>query len=320
MRVNFNPSFHGFHFSNNDIQWSFGPISAKALCGGMIYTALDYFNAGMSIPERKTVPVEGEPLHKKIYDRQVDAHLNTVPTFLDRWTMGRDIQPEINKLKNWLGASQAVPVCLFKGFGAGHHTLGFGLNESSPVTLELYDPNFPNKVSYLKQEAEGWRHSVSNDLWRGFFIDDGYTWKKPEIMAGEHGWIRCLDCRLLYASGSNAPCPKGGSHNSQGSAKYVLNLNAGSGEPGWRKCLKCKCLFDNISSPKGGMCTDGGVHVPVDGKYYILGIDGVGQGNWRRCVFCNGLFWLIGGGIGGLCPGGERHKSDLSKMFTLPFE
>ena len=85
----------------------------------MIYVALDYFNAGMSIPNWVSVPVEGEVLHARIYDRQVDAHFNTVPTFLDRWTIGRDVQPEINKLKNWLNANQAVPVCLYGGSATG---------------------------------------------------------------------------------------------------------------------------------------------------------------------------------------------------------
>jgi hypothetical protein len=320
MQVDFNPSVHGFQFSNNDIKWSFGPISAKALCGGMIYAALDYYNGGMSIPDRKSVPVEGESLHTKIYDRQWDAHYSTVPTFLNKWMNGGDVQPEVAKLKRWLGAACAVPVCLYSGMGHGHHTLGIGLYETSPRKLVLYDPNFPNKKSNFTEEAGGWRHSVSNELWKGFFVDDGYKFVTPDLMAGEGGWVRCIDCRLLYATGGNAPCPKGSNHNPQGSAKYVLNKNAGSGDKGWKKCFKCSSLFNGTAALNGGVCADGGIHAPVAGKEYTLGVGGVGQDNWRRCIYCNALFWLSGGGIGGVCPGGDRHKSDLSKTFTLPFK
>ena len=318
MKVAFNPKVHGFHFSNNYIKWSFGPIAGKALCGGMIYSALDYFNAGMSIPNQDEVPVEGEPVHKHIYDRQWDAHGNTLYKFLDSWMNNPNSTPQLETLKRWITAGQAVPVCLYKGMGAGHHTLGFSV--ASDGSFEIYDPNYPNVVVTIRPENGGYRHSMSNDLWYGYFIDDGYTWKEPELLEGEFGWMRCFDCRLMYVGSKGGACPKGGQHNGHGSAKYVLNANAGSGHKGWRKCWKCNGLYFGGDPSSAGICPDGGIHNPVQDLDYTLALGGVGQNNWRRCVNCEGLFWLSGGGIGGICPAGNRHSSDMSKVYTIPFK
>jgi hypothetical protein len=44
----FSTADHGFHFSNTDITWTirtpdFLIITGTELCGGMVYSALDYF-------------------------------------------------------------------------------------------------------------------------------------------------------------------------------------------------------------------------------------------------------------------------------------
>jgi hypothetical protein len=83
--VDFWPARNGFHFSNNNIKWSFGPFSGKALCDGMVYAAMDYWYAGMQIPDTTYVPDEKTPLHSYIYNRQLYAHNNTLGKFIDSW-------------------------------------------------------------------------------------------------------------------------------------------------------------------------------------------------------------------------------------------
>lgn len=330
MRVAFDPKIHGFQFSNNNILWSYGAISGKALCGGMIYVALDYWYAGMTIPKMSGTPQEGDEIHTKIFDRQVDAHKNTLFKFLD-YSHNGELTPEtessdranegkhIAVLDNWLANKQPMPICLYGNFGHGHHTLSIGVNQTGTISFDVYDPNYPNKVATLKEEGNGYRHSISNELWKGFFIDWGYEWSKPLLRAGEFDWAKCYDCRLMYKMDKLAPCPKGGSHNKFGSPVYALNVNGGTGQGNWSKCQKCNGLYYSGNPSSAGICAEGGIHNPLPGSNYTLAIDGVGQGNWRRCIFCEGLFWLSGGGIGGICPGGERHKSDMTNIYTIPF-
>ncbi|HEY3128026.1 MAG TPA: hypothetical protein VGL91_01085 [Acidobacteriota bacterium] len=79
----FNPSVHGFHFSNS---WSGQKIlidvplvgtvdfgsTAYGLCGGMSYAALDTFKLGGQAPPDTTSPTSG-PVRSYIYQRQIDS-------------------------------------------------------------------------------------------------------------------------------------------------------------------------------------------------------------------------------------------------------
>lgn len=318
MRINFKPRKHGFHFSNSYIKWSFGPISGTALCGGMVYAALDYWYAGMSIPGQQDVPQQGSPVHEHIYKRQWHAHDKSLNKFMEHWIFNPDSKPKFERLKIYLGAGRPTPVCLYRGIGDGHHTLAIGVDQGSKVRIELYDPNFPDTVSVLEQSGDRYAEKPSGS-WKGFFIDPGYFYVKPEILEGEFGWARCSACRLLYfPNGGDAPCPKGGAHRKQGS--YVLNLNAGHGRANWKRCWKCNGLFYAGDPSSAGICPAGGIHNPAQGREYTLAVNGAGEPNWRRCIYCDGLFWLSGGGIGGVCPGGDRHESDLSVLYTIPYK
>jgi hypothetical protein len=334
MRCAFDPALNGFQFSNSNIQWSYGAISGTALCGGMIYVALDYYLGGMTVPKQQKVPVEGEFMHTLIFDRQWSAH-NTIPDFIGYWMNDRQIsneQADFDYLKKSLSFNQPLPVCLFDGFGKGHHTLGIAAYGDSPFWIDLYDPNYPNKIARIKPRGEEYFHTLDNKTWRGFFIDYGYKWKQPPVWEGEFEWEMCYDCRLLYIPGSPIQCPKGGSHNRLGSATYVLsyetvtdptrvlNYKPVNGINNWLKCKKCRVLYYAGNQASAGICPEGGIHNPQIDKNYTLAINGVGQPNWRRCIYCEGLFYLTGGGIGGFCPSSNgRHESDLTTIYTLPF-
>ena len=317
--VDFWPARNGFHFSNNNIKWSFGPFSGKALCGGMVYAAMDYWYAGMQIPDTTYVPEEKTPLHSYIYNRQLYAHNNTLGKFIDCWQSGILQEQESTKLANAILSGKPQAVCLFGGFKRGHHVLAFSYSRQMK-RMCIYDPNNEEDMVVLQGDGPGvWRHSISNEEWKGFFVDDGYTYRKPVIMEGDHGWVRCVDCRMLYSPDyGSVPCPKGGSHNPAGSPQFTLvGITGARGSSEWRKCIKCKALYREGGDTN--LCIGGGIHAPTAGTAYTLVTDGEGQSNWRRCTTCDGLFWLSGGGLGGVCPGGGKHTSDMSAMYTVPF-
>ena len=169
MRIDFNPEIHGFQFSNHYIEWAFGPISGKMLCGGMIYAALDYFISKTPIPRLKKVPAIGNPVNNYIYQRQWTAHKNTAYKFTKYW-LKKGSHEEFEKLKDFLKLGKAIPICFYNGFGKGHHTLGIAAENGREISFEVYDPNFPNLISHIKAEGNGYRHSLSPTLWKGFFI------------------------------------------------------------------------------------------------------------------------------------------------------
>ena len=180
----FVPSQHGFHFDNSfpavpDIQihTPFGDLkignAANGLCGGMVYAALDFFNAGLPIPA-DAAPPSGGSLFDYIVGRllfsfdlpagvlrYVELMNPLYPdgySFLGRffpvlngraWTMIRQEWPFI---KAELDAGRPCPLGLIKvksgdltQLGANHQVLATGYDlDGSDLTLFIYDPNFSN--------------------------------------------------------------------------------------------------------------------------------------------------------------------------------
>ncbi|MDS4071093.1 MAG: hypothetical protein RKO24_15885 [Candidatus Competibacter sp.] len=324
-KTDFTAKENGFRFSNNDITWSWGPIHSKALCGGMAYASLDYYNAGLEIPQTRTVPAEGTPLHKYIYDRQFAAHGNTVPRFGASYVpiigvLGTEIpqSAETKKLGEYLRAGTPIPVCMV-GQGFGHHVVAIGYTER-PFAIDIYDPNIPEDDKQIVFRDGHYVNTGSSKQWRGFFVDDGYSAVVPTVLDGETDWRVCFRCRCLFRAGIGdaSLCPAGGRHFNHASANYRL-ANKGHGQHGWRRCRKCACLFYNGNPSDPGLCSDGGFHNPIGSDEYIVAMNaGVGQGNWYWCKKCNGLFFY-GGGQYGLCQDGAGHDPSSSGRYFLPF-
>jgi hypothetical protein len=181
--VGFLPSQDGFHFNNSfdpvptvTIPTPFGAISvgdaSKGLCGGMVYAALDYFNAHRPIPPVQTPPEAG-PLFGFIVERLVVSFdIPTLgfmkfvelmnPNFPDfqplgkrpplvplsrAWTM---IRQEWPILKKNLDAGRACPLGLVEvlstdvsRLGENHQVLTYGYDlVDDELTLYIYDPNY----------------------------------------------------------------------------------------------------------------------------------------------------------------------------------
>jgi hypothetical protein len=179
----FIPSRDGFHFDNSfdpvhtiTIQTPFGELgvgdASKGLCGGMVYSALDYFNARIGIPPDQTPPSDG-PLFNYLVERliisfgiptlgfmkYVELMNPNFPNFqpigkkvplipISRaWCMVRQEWPAIKKN---LDAGHACPLGLVEvistdvtRLGENHQVLACGYDlVDDNLTVFIYDPNF----------------------------------------------------------------------------------------------------------------------------------------------------------------------------------
>lgn len=188
----FDPIQHGFHFSNDDIEWEIHPgsVVGKNLCGGMIYAALDSFLYRRTIPSDTKPPARRTSLNSYIYDRQISAHIKTVPqlTFGFSWFVD-SLAGEFDKLRKRVEKYYPVPLFLVKeGSLHGHHVLVIGC-QSSPSTgnpiLDVYDPNYEDEVTTIHVEYGAKRFtlkgtsSADRGAIKGFFVDEGYKAQMP---------------------------------------------------------------------------------------------------------------------------------------------
>ncbi len=328
--TSFDPASEGFLFSNAKIQWTFGPFSSTQLCGGMCYAALDYYYSDFAVPRQTAVPIEKSTLHSYIYSRQVDAHVRTVPRFVGSWApiIGPLLteapqSEEIVKLNRFMASDTPIPICLV-GHGKGHHVVAMSIESSPQLKIEIYDPNIPTISVTLARESNGFVHKNNGTVYRGFFVDDGYSFNPPPNLEGEHGWKMCYGCRGLFFGGpDDNACPNGGKHYALSRTDYILSLGYGRGESGWRYCVQCKELVYTYDSTNPGACPAGGIHSPAAQWWYRLAVDDSplvqGQSNWYRCKACQCVFFR-GVGDGGVCPSGGTHQVDLVTRYKIPFQ
>jgi hypothetical protein len=169
------------------------PNPPYGLCGGMCFTALDFFYAPeLTLPrgEPARPPGPGTALHAYLWKRQLDsliadgAQFLTWVTMLNRLPSGRRYllersRVEWAKLKARIDAGDPVPIGLVrqaKNVFDDHQVLAIGYEEQDETkgTLILYDPNCPDHEStvdlrFEEHELIG-RESCQGKLpLRGFF-------------------------------------------------------------------------------------------------------------------------------------------------------
>ncbi|MFT3776245.1 MAG: hypothetical protein QM820_63685 [Minicystis sp.] len=191
----FDPAVRGFHFTNNfpDGSWTIGALhfSTNGLCGGMSFTALDYFHANRAVPTTSAVPsAVGDPLGGYINARQQES----VMTNLSSW-MTQVLNPDDHALEFWsthdewvklkaaIDAGQPVPIGLgvYLQGGNGHQVVACGYREGKRERWILtYDPNNRNARGYVHLRRDGlhWFTQEAGKEFRGFFVS-AYTPKSP---------------------------------------------------------------------------------------------------------------------------------------------
>ena len=207
----FTPQAHGFRFINR-FEFSFDlelPLVNSVdlgevvygLCGGMCFSALDYFYAGKPIPQGPSIPEAGSSLHLRLVDRQVDslslpAGLLKVLEWmiLDDREVGRRTATQTYPLmRRRLDRGDPAVLCLIrqKGVsdpGKNHQVVARAYRydpRTKKVDISLYDPNHPSAEPRLTIDLRNPRGGISpaqstGETLRGFFLMN-YRFEAPPV-------------------------------------------------------------------------------------------------------------------------------------------
>ena len=318
-RTEFIPKRDGFLFRNGEFKFSVGPGECSVLCGGISYAALDYFYNKLRTPDMTRPPADGNPFLQYLFRRQATAHWFTWNRFLKAWLPGSDSQETVNKnldiISTNIQAKKPVVVCMYGGFGHGHHVLAIGFNPSDNM-IELYDSNWPGRSSTLTPDGDGkWNHS-DGSVWDGWFTDGGFT-QKGGAQIPVIPFKFCRNCHGLVANAfSESGVCAAGTH-SVTDTEYFLPRDSSGGESGWYNCSKCLCMFTNKNG-SNGKCFAGGVHAARSSwpEMSVAQLNqGKGEVDWRLCSACNTLNW--GGGAPAACPAVGKHDNSQSGRYVV---
>lgn len=206
----FDPARHGLAFHNtfdNDVVRELD-VRTNGLCGGMVYTALDHYNARVPVPRQTHRPAVNTGLHDYIYSRQV----NSIVDNLDKWAElgfnpgGRRNSEFFNwglqgfnggrlqELRAKIDRGQPVPLGLwhYDGHSGGdHQVLAIGYDTGryagdlgryrEDLKIFVYDPNYPGETKVLVPDLRrgGYRYPDEDKLWLTYFVDAKYRASRP---------------------------------------------------------------------------------------------------------------------------------------------
>lgn len=201
----FSPTANGFPYPNSwepgtpvvEIPTPFGRIpigdAAGGVCGGMVFTAADYWLAGRPAPQEKS-----PELFRFFCRRLVDSFAlpfgvmryydwQRRPSGSNRLTKGvarLTIVEEFPKIRAAIDAGLPALLGVVKAhswrpqdLARNHQVLAFGYAfDDSTIRLDCYDPNWPGRTSTLTIAASdpdadiGMEHSEEGNTVRGVFL------------------------------------------------------------------------------------------------------------------------------------------------------
>ncbi len=209
----FNPSTMGFRFENR-FRGVDGSYRYSGLCGGMVYSSLDYYNAKKAIPTQTYKPANRTPLQSYIFGRQNNS---SIESNLDKWielradALGvRDSEffewglraysgGRLEELRNVINTNKPVPLGLYAGrskgldgYESGDHqvlAIGYALGRytgnmqghKGDMKIFIYNPNNPNKTMTLVPDLKNkcFLEVESGICWRTYFVDSKYSPHSP---------------------------------------------------------------------------------------------------------------------------------------------
>jgi hypothetical protein len=142
--------------------------ASNGLCGGMVYTVMDVFNAGLPPVVDTTNPAQGSPLFKYLVSRLIASFdipdgvlkyyelMNTPDHDTGFWFLKRrglawhTIRTEWPRVKTDIDGGTLSPLGLVtvhtsdpKMMGHNHQVLAYAyeIDDANRLTLQLYDPN-----------------------------------------------------------------------------------------------------------------------------------------------------------------------------------
>ncbi len=208
----FDPRINGFKFINYfqlpssiGLNISFVHITSVSLpnlvyglCGGMCFSALDYFYAGKGIPGDGNIPASGSPIYNYLLSRQLTSLDHGTIEKVIFWMLSSDedlaermVGGEIPALRASLDGGSPAVLVLIRARGLtdpshNHQVTAIGYDfdpASKAMTIYLYDPNHPGEEPSLTLNLAnpatslGLVQSTGEPL-RGFFVNN-YQAKVP---------------------------------------------------------------------------------------------------------------------------------------------
>lgn len=213
----FVPAVNGFRFANTfegvDASYRYG-----GLCGGMVYTAMDYFRASKPVPPQLFRPANRTPLQSYIFGRQNDA---AMVNQLDKW-MELRVNPfgwrdneffewglkgtgggRIEELRGLIDANNPAPLGVYEGgikdyegYQYGDHqvlAVGYAMGRyrgdmgahKQDFKVFIYDPNYPGgTVTMVPDISRACYFYIENGTARRtYFVDRKYSPKSPPDIA-----------------------------------------------------------------------------------------------------------------------------------------
>lgn len=213
----FRPADHGLKFRNTLEVEVINDVRMSGFCGGMVYTALDYYRARKPVPEQSYTPANGTPLYDYMWGRQRSSVLDN----LDKWTelfvnpfgwrtdefFNWGLQGygggRLQELKEEIDKGNPVPLGLFKPGGGGtgphHQVLAIGYNGGryrgdlgnykEDLEISVYDPNYPGEIKVLKPDPVNkiyfYKDNPGNSRnhWQTYFVNKKYNFSTPPTIA-----------------------------------------------------------------------------------------------------------------------------------------
>lgn len=214
----FDPAKHGFRFQNTFQTGIVADAKADGLCAGMVYGALDYFNAGVTTPAQDFLPPPGSPLQKHLMDRHLksftshadkwaELHLNPLGARNDeffRWGLDGRRGGRLQELRAHIDRGAPVPlglkslsanpftdhVVLAIGYDVGAYKGDLG-DRKEDVKILIYDPNVPGQTRTLTPDVGNSRWCVSGGgCWRSYFVQKNYRAETPPVLASAPSHLR----------------------------------------------------------------------------------------------------------------------------------
>lgn len=216
VKTNFVPPENGFGFVNAfklklPVKFKI-PLAGEVdlskvvvgFCGGMCFSALDYYYAGQGVPPDTKVDLIDQKLYSYLAGRQLDSIPPTTLIKVIEWMLRekddlgqRMARTEIPKLRRMLDKGQPAVLLLVRVAGwddptRNHQVLATGYEldaTGKQMTIFLYDPNHPKAESALKLDLSDPRSGIditqSNDVpTRAFFIQNYKTEKALPVLEG----------------------------------------------------------------------------------------------------------------------------------------
>jgi hypothetical protein len=181
-------------------------ITTGGLCGGMVYTALDYYWANKAVPLQDYPPTLGTSLRTHLRSRQETSIWNNVDKWAELgfnpfgarndefWQWGLLSQGRVAELLAEIDAGHPVPLGLqscSECEPGNHQVLAIGYDTGSyssvwkgypNLKISVYDPNYPGETLTLRTNTSTrrWYYTERPERkWLTYLVDRNYSKATP---------------------------------------------------------------------------------------------------------------------------------------------